>query len=116
MTMTTQSTAPLPEVTDATFAEEVLRSPVPVLVDFTAAWCPPCRMVAPVLARIAEERRGALKVVSLDVDRNPATQAAYAVLSMPTLMLFRAGEPARVVVGARPKRRLEEELGLDQPR
>lgn len=106
----------LPEVTDDTFGEEVLHSDVPVLVDFTADWCPPCRMVAPVLARIAAEREGLVKVVSLDVDRNPATQAAYGVLSMPTLILFRDGEPARSVVGARPERHLVEALGLDELR
>ncbi|MBQ0863229.1 MULTISPECIES: thioredoxin [unclassified Streptomyces] len=110
----TATAAQLLEVTDATFAEEVLRSDIPVLVDFTAEWCPPCRMVAPVLGRLAEERAGALKVVSLDVDRNPETQAAYGVLSMPTLVLFRGGEPARSVVGAQPKRRLVEQLGLDE--
>ncbi|MFE0762175.1 thioredoxin [Streptomyces smyrnaeus] len=110
----TATAAHLPEVTDATFAEEVLRSDIPVLVDFTAEWCPPCRMVAPVLGRLAEERAGTLKVVSLDVDRNPETQAAYGVLSMPTLVLFRGGEPARSVVGAQPKRRLVEQLGLDE--
>ncbi|WP_279240131.1 thioredoxin [Streptomyces sp. 891-h] len=108
------TTAHLREVTDATFAEEVLRSDIPVLVDFTADWCPPCRMVAPVLAQIAEERADTLKVVSLDVDRNPETQAAYSVLSMPTLVLFRGGEPDRSVVGAQPKRRLVEQLGLDE--
>ncbi|MFI7240800.1 thioredoxin [Streptomyces qinglanensis] len=112
----TATAAHLREVTDETFAEEVLRSDVPVLVDFTADWCPPCRMVAPVLARIAEQRRDTLKVVSLDVDRNPRTQAAYGVLSMPTLVLFRDGEPARSVVGAQPERRLVEQLGLDEPR
>ena len=99
-------TALLTEVTDETFAQEVLESDVPVLVDFTADWCPPCRMVAPVLADIAAEREGALKVVSLDVDSNPRTQAAYGVMSMPTLMVFRGGEPVRSVVGARPKARL----------
>ncbi|WP_425470349.1 thioredoxin [Streptomyces diacarni] len=109
-------TAHLPEVTDETFAEEVLRSEVPVLVDFTADWCPPCRMVAPVLAHIAAEREGTLKVVSLDVDRNPATQAAYSVMSMPTLVLFRDGEPTRSVVGAHPERRLVEALGLEETR
>ncbi|WP_326690498.1 MULTISPECIES: thioredoxin [unclassified Streptomyces] len=106
----------LEQVTDDTFDEEVLGSPVPVLVDFTADWCPPCRMVAPVLAQIAAEREGELKVVSLDVDRNPRVQAAYGVLSMPTLMLFRDGEPQRSVVGAQPKRRLVEQLGLDETR
>jgi thioredoxin 1 len=100
------------EVTDATFADEVLRAAdgLPVLVDFTADWCAPCRMVAPVLAEIAHERQGLLKVVTLDVDRNPETQAAYGVLSMPTLMVFRGGEPVKSLVGARPKRRLLQEL------
>jgi thioredoxin 1 len=97
-------------VTDATFEAEVLRCDVPVLVDFTAAWCAPCRMIAPVLAEIAREDAGHLKVVSLDVDANPETQAAYGVLSMPTLMLFKAGEPVKSLVGARPKRKLRQEL------
>jgi len=97
-------------VTDETFAEEVLQSDVPVLVDFTASWCPPCRMIAPVLEAVAEEQAGRLKVVQLDVDADPATAAAYGVLSMPTLMVFRAGEPVKSMVGARPKRRLLQEL------
>ncbi|WP_433892380.1 thioredoxin [Streptomyces sp. CA-111067] len=97
-------------VTDATFAEEVLTSELPVLVDFTADWCPPCRMIAPVLEQIAVEEADRLRIVRLDVDTNPATQAAYGVLSMPTLLLFRAGEPVKVLVGARPKRRLLQEL------
>jgi len=97
-------------VTDATFAAEVLSSPLPVLVDFTADWCPPCRMIAPVLDEVAAERGDELKVVSLNVDENPETQAAYGVLAMPTLMLFRGGEPVRTIVGARPKRRLLNEL------
>ena len=97
-------------VTDATFADEVLAAGLPVLVDFTADWCAPCRMIAPVLAEVAKEQAGLLKVVTLDVDSNPETQAAYGVLSMPTLMLFRAGEPVKSLVGARPKRRLLQEL------
>jgi thioredoxin 1 len=103
-------TAPLTTITDATFADEVLAAGLPVLVDFTADWCPPCRMVAPVLAQIAAERAGELKVVSLDVDANPVTTAAYGVLSMPTLMLFRDGEPVRSLVGARSRARLLQEL------
>ncbi|TDC13025.1 thioredoxin [Streptomyces sp. 8K308] len=106
MTATTSVT----EVTDATFAEEVLRSELPVLVDFTADWCPPCRMIAPVLDELAREEAHRMRVVSLDVDHNPATASAYGVLSAPTLMLFRAGEPVRSLVGARPKRRLLAEL------
>ena len=98
-------------VTDETFAAEVLAEQGPVLVDFTADWCPPCRMIAPVLAEVAREQAGRLKVVTLDVDVNPGTQSAYGVLSMPTLILFQGGEPVKSLVGARPKRRLLQELG-----
>ncbi|MCT2593577.1 thioredoxin [Streptomyces sp. N2-109] len=98
------------EVTDETFAAEVLASDLPVLVDFTASWCPPCRMIAPVLEDVARELAGQLRIVTLDVDHNPRTQAAYDVLSMPTLALFRAGEPVKSMVGARPKRKLLQEL------
>ena len=103
-------TTAVPAVTDGTFAEQVLASPLPVLVDFTADWCPPCRMIAPVLAQLAAEEAERFRVVTLDVDANPETQAAYGVLTMPTLMLFRAGEPVRTLVGARSKRRLLQEL------
>jgi thioredoxin 1 len=98
------------EVTDANFADEVLRADLPVLVEFTADWCGPCRQLAPVLSAIADEERDRLKVVQLDVDTNPGTAAAYGVLSMPTLMVFRGGEPVKSMVGARPKRRLLQEL------
>ncbi|MEU4892227.1 thioredoxin [Streptomyces sp. NPDC044780] len=109
--MTPTHTEEVATVTDTTFAEEVLAADLPVLVKFTASWCPPCRMIAPVLAEIAQEEAHRLKVVRLDVDQNPSTTTAYGVLSMPTLMLFRAGEPVRSLVGARTKRRLLEELG-----
>lgn len=98
-------------MTDEDFAAEVLLSvPRPVLVEFTAAWCPPCRQLAPVLADLAAERAASLKIVQLDVDSNPETTVAYGVLSMPTLMLFREGEPIGSLVGARSGRRLREEL------
>ncbi|WP_441247530.1 thioredoxin [Kitasatospora sp. McL0602] len=93
-------------VTDETFATEVLAAAGPVLVEFTADWCPPCRMMAPVLADVAREEAHRLTVVQLDVDRNPETQAAYGVLSMPTMIVFRDGEPVKSVVGARAKARL----------
>ncbi|MFB8773556.1 thioredoxin family protein [Streptomyces broussonetiae] len=98
------------EVTDADFEAEVIAADLPVLVEFTADWCPPCRQMAPVLSALAAEEAGRLKVVQLDVDRNPETTNAYKVLSMPTFLLFRGGEPVRSMVGARPKRRLLEEL------
>jgi thioredoxin 1 len=98
------------EVTDADFAAEVLGSERPVLVEFTADWCGPCRQLAPVLSSIAAEQGERLRIVQLDVDRNPGTALAYNVLSMPTLMVFQGGEPVKSMVGARPKRRLLEEL------
>ncbi len=100
----------VPEVTDADFAAEVIGSDLPVLVEFTADWCPPCRQMAPVLSALAEEEGDRLRVVQLNVDRNPATTNAYKVLSMPTFLVFRGGEPVKSMVGSRPKRRLLEEL------
>ncbi|MEU9128027.1 thioredoxin [Kitasatospora sp. NPDC048540] len=97
-------------VTDGDFEQEVLAADRPVLVEFTADWCPPCRMLAPVLAEVAREESDRFAVVQLDVDTNPQTQAAYAVMSMPTLMLFKAGEPVRTLVGARSKARLLRDL------
>ncbi|WP_406302956.1 thioredoxin [Streptomyces sp. NBC_00885] len=98
------------EVTDADFDEEVLRAERPVLVEFTADWCGPCRQLAPVLSALASEEADRLKVVQLDVDTNPEITTRYAVLSMPTLMVFREGEPVKSMVGARPKHRLLQEL------
>ncbi|WP_328493852.1 thioredoxin [Streptomyces sp. NBC_00414] len=98
------------EVTDADFEAEVIGAELPVLVEFTADWCPPCRQIAPVLSAIASEEGDRLKVVQLDVDTNPETTNAYGVLSMPTLIVFRDGQPVKSMVGARPKRRLLEEL------
>ncbi|GAA5082282.1 thioredoxin family protein [Streptomyces similanensis] len=98
------------EVTDADFARQVLAAELPVLVEFTADWCPPCRQMGPVLGALAAEEAGRLKVVQLNVDRNPDTTNAYRVLSMPTFLVFRDGEPVRSMVGARAKRRLLAEL------
>jgi len=99
----------IPTVTDDRFAAEVLEADRPVLVDFTAAWCPPCRVMKPVLAELASERDD-LRIVQLDVDADQRTAAEYGVLSMPTFILFRDGAPVLRLVGARPKRRLGEEL------
>jgi thioredoxin len=98
------------EVTDNTFQAEVIESDVPVLVDFWAPWCGPCRMVAPVLEEIASEKGAALKIVKLNTDENQQTAMAYEVLSIPTLILFKHGQIAKKVVGAYPKRKLEAEL------
>ena len=102
-------TQTLPTVTDDAFAAEVLESELPVLVDFTAAWCPPCRVMKPVLAELDAERDD-LRVVQLDVDADQRTAAEYGVLSMPTFILFRGGREVKRLVGARPRRRLEAEL------
>jgi thioredoxin 1 len=96
-------TGTLPRTTDATFAADVLTSTTPVLVEFTASWCPPCRMIAPVLAQIAAEQAGRLRVVAIDVDENPNTTRAYGVMGMPTLALFIDGEVVTTIVGARPR-------------
>jgi thioredoxin 1 len=98
------------EVTDANFQAEVLESEVPVLVDFWAPWCGPCRMVAPVVEEIAKERGEALKVVKMNIDDNNETAITYNVMSIPTLMVFNHGQVAKTVIGAYPKKRLEAEL------
>ena len=99
----------LTDVTDSTFQAEVIESEKPVLVDFWAAWCGPCRVVAPVLEEIASERDD-LRIVKLDVDANQQTAANYDVLSIPTMILFKNGQVAKKIIGAYPKRRLESEL------
>ncbi len=99
----------LPDVTDATFQSDVLEADGPVLVDFWAPWCGPCRVVHPVLEEMDAERDD-LRIVSLNVDENQQTAANYEVLSIPTMILFKNGEIAHKVIGAMPKRRLEAEL------
>jgi thioredoxin 1 len=99
----------LSEVTDTNFDAEVLESEKPVLVDFWAPWCGPCRVVAPVLEEIAGERPD-LRIVKLNIDENQQTAARYQVLSIPTMILFKSGAPVKTVVGAYPKQRLQAEL------
>jgi thioredoxin 1 len=98
------------DVTDSNFQAEVLESEVPVLVDFWAPWCGPCRRVSPVVEEIAGERGEALKVVKLNIDENQETAVKFNVMSIPTLMVFKHGEVAKTVIGAYPKKKLEEEL------
>jgi thioredoxin 1 len=107
--MATTSPTPVAATTDDRFTADVLESDRPVLVDFWAPWCPPCRAMRPVLAELAEERDD-LRVVSLNCDEEQATALRYGILSMPTFILFRGGEPALTLVGARPKRRLLRDL------
>ncbi|MFE3716513.1 thioredoxin [Streptomyces cyaneofuscatus] len=98
------------DVTEETFEREVLGSALPVLVQFTADWCGPCRQLAPVLGEIARQEAGRIRVVQLDVDRDPGVAVRFGVMATPTLMVFRAGEPVTSMVGARPKRKLLREL------
>lgn len=96
-------------VTDTTFAASVLESEVPVVVDFTAPWCPPCRVLSPLLEQLAEERPD-VRFVQVDVDTEQESAARYGVLSMPTLIVFRSGQPVLTLVGARPRKRLLADL------
>jgi thioredoxin 1 len=97
-------------VTDATFADEVLGSDIPVLVDFWAEWCGPCHRIAPVLDELATEYEGRVRIVKLDADNNPDTARKYNIMAMPTLIVFRNGEPVSQVMGAHPKTKMRAQL------
>jgi thioredoxin 1 len=96
------------KVSDANFETEVLKSAEPVVVDFWAEWCGPCRMIAPALEEISGSLAGKVKIVKLNVDENPATASKYGIMSIPTLMLFKDGQLASRQVGAAPKQKLEQ--------
>jgi thioredoxin 1 len=99
------------EVTDETFGDEVLTSPVPVIVDFWAPWCKPCKAIEPHLRAIAEERDGLVRLVRVNVDENLAVSGRYGVLSLPTVMLFSGGEARTTILGAHSRAHYERELG-----
>ncbi|MCD2186452.1 thioredoxin [Actinomycetospora soli] len=97
-------------VTDSTFSDEVLNSDKPVVVDFWATWCGPCKMVAPVLEEIAQEHGDKITVAKLDIDQNQATARDYQVMSIPTMIVFQGGKPVKQIVGAKPKAALLNDL------
>jgi thioredoxin 1 len=100
------------EATDANFEELVLKNSNPVIVDFWAAWCGPCRLVAPEIEKLATKYAGSVEVVKLDVDANPHTAMHYGIMSIPTVAFFAPGEPPRAAVGFRPADQLETAFGL----
>ncbi len=101
----------IPKVTEATFQKEVIESPLPVLVDFTAVWCGPCKMLEPIIKQLAQEWEGKVKVVKLDVDDNPNLAMEYNVMGVPSLILFKDGKPVERLTGYQPKDRLQKKFG-----
>jgi thioredoxin 1 len=99
-------------VTESSFEQEVLQSDKPVIVDFWAEWCGPCHAVSPVLDKIADERGDELRLVKVNIDEEPALAQRYGIVSIPTIILFRGGEPAAAAIGAQPKGAIESALGL----
>ena len=99
-------------VTESTFEQEVLSSETPVLVDFWAEWCGPCHAVAPILDKIVDERPGELKLVKVNIDEEQGLAERYGIASIPTMVLFKDGEPAAAAIGAQPKSAIETQLGL----
>ncbi|MFQ6121520.1 MAG: thioredoxin [Dehalococcoidales bacterium] len=97
-------------VDDSNFDQTVLQAKTPVLVDFWAAWCAPCRMVAPVVEELAEEYEGRISFAKLDVDQNPRTPSKYGIMSIPTLIIFKDGNPVSNIIGFRPKAELKRSL------
>lgn len=97
-------------ITDVSFEEEVLKSDVPVLLDFWAVWCAPCKMIVPSLERIAKSFQGRLKVAKMNIDESPQTPSKFAVMSIPTLLLFKGGEVKETLVGALPQNKIEEAI------
>jgi len=104
--------AEIKDVTDATFEELVLKASRPVVVDFWAAWCGPCKLVAPELEKLAQKYDGSVDVVKVDVDANPRLSQAFNILSIPTIAYFKPGQPPQGVVGFKPLEQLEQQFGL----
>jgi len=100
----------IPKLSEATFQSEVIEASLPVLVDFTAVWCQPCKQLDPIVQQLAQEWAGKIKVVKLDVDDNPNLATDYTVMGVPTLMLFKGGQPVERVTGFQPKDRLHKKF------
>jgi thioredoxin 1 len=98
------------QVTDSNFDEEIIKSDIPVMVDFWAEWCGPCKMVAPVVEELAGEYKGKIKIAQMNVDQNRQTPAKYGIRNIPTLIFFKGGEVANTIVGAHPKMAIDEQL------